>query len=50
MTKTLTEFYRLHELGDFQKSDFARELAENVKYDTDLTDEILQIIDKIKNL
>lgn len=49
MTKTLSEFFRLHELGDFQKSDFARELAENLKYKTDLTDEILQIIDKIKN-
>ncbi len=50
MTKILTEFYRLHELGDFQKSEFAKELAKNIKYKTDLTEEILEIITKIKNI
>lgn len=50
MTKTLSEFYRLHELGDFQKADFAKELAQNLKYETDLTDEIKQIVDRIKIL
>lgn len=50
MTKILAEFYRLHKLGDFQKADFAKELAQNLKYDTDLTEEILQIIEQIKNL
>lgn len=50
MTKVLSEFYRIHELGDFQKADFAKELAENLKYQTDLTEELLIIIDKIKNL
>lgn len=48
MTKILTEFFRLNNLGDFQKADFAKELGENLKYNTDLTDEILLIIDKIK--
>lgn len=50
MTKTLSEFYRVHELGDFQKADFAKELVENLKYKTDLTPEILEIINKIKAL
>lgn len=48
MTKTLAEFFRLNNLGDFQKADFAKELAENLKYDTDLTDEIKEIIERIK--
>lgn len=48
MTKTLAEFFRLNNLGDFQKADFAKELAANLKYGTDLTDELLLIIDKIK--
>ena len=50
MTKILTEFYRIHELGDFQKADFAKELANNLKYDTDLTEEIIEIINEIKCL
>lgn len=50
MTKTLTNFYRLHELGDYQKADFAKELAQNIKYETDLTEEIKQIILEIENL
>lgn len=48
MTRVLSEFFRLHELGDFQKADFAKELAENAKYDTDLTEEILLILEEIK--
>ena len=47
MTKTLNEFFRIHELGDFQKAEFAKQLAETVKYKTDLTDEILEIIKKL---
>lgn len=50
MTKILAEFFRIHELGDFQKAEFAKELALNLKYKTDLTDEIKEIIDKIKEL
>ena len=48
MTKTLTDFYRIHNLGDYQKADFAKQLAQNLKYDTDLTDEIKTIITAIK--
>ena len=48
MTKVLTEFFRVHELGDFQKAEFAKELALNIKYDTDLTEEIRQIVQQIK--
>lgn len=50
MTRVLSEFFRLHELGDFQKAEFAKELAENLKYETDLTEEIIEIVDNIKNL
>ena len=50
MTKILTEFYRINELGDFQKADFAKELAENLKYKSDLTPEILEIVKQIKLL
>lgn len=50
MTKILSEFFRIHELGDFQKAEFARELSNNLKYDTDLTNEIKVIINKIKEL
>lgn len=50
MTKILTEFFRLYELGDFQKADFAKEISENLKYKTDLTDELIEIVNKIKNL
>jgi predicted ATP-dependent endonuclease of OLD family len=50
MVKTLTYFYRIHELGDFQKSEFARELANNLKYDTDITQEIQALINSIINI
>ncbi len=50
MTRVLSEFFRIHELGDFQKAEFAKELAQNLKYETDLTEEIHQIISKIKEL
>lgn len=50
MTKTLTDFFRTHELGDFQKAEFAKELATTIKYTSDLTDEILEIIKEIKKL
>ena len=48
MTKILSEFFRTHELGDFQKADFAKEISKNLKYKTDLTDEIVKIIELIK--
>lgn len=48
MTKILCELYRINNLGDYKKADFAKQLHENVKYDTDLTEDILKIVDKIK--
>ena len=50
MTKILAEFFRIHELGDFQKAEFAREVAMNLKYKSDLTDEIIFIINEIKKI
>ena len=50
MTKVLSEFFRIHELGDFQKAEFAKELASNLKYATDLTEEIKEIIEGIKKM
>lgn len=50
MTKTLADFFRKHELGDFQKAEFAKELANSLKYSTDLTNEIIEIIESIKKL
>lgn len=50
MTRTLAEFFRIHELGDFQKADFAKELSQNLKYETDLTEELIFIVDEIKSL
>lgn len=48
MTKILAEFFRINNLGDYQKSDFAKEILNNIKYDTDLTEEIRTIINEIK--
>lgn len=50
MTKILTEFYRINELGDFQKADFAKAMSETLKYKTDLTDEIMVIISEIEKI
>ena len=50
MTKVLCEYFRENQLGDFQKSDFAKEVYANVNSANDLTDEIKEIIDKIKNI
>ncbi len=50
MTKLLADFFRINELGDFQKAEFAKELSSNLKYKTDLTGEIIEIIEAIKAL
>lgn len=50
MTRILSEFFRIHELGDFQKAEFAKELADNLKYKTDLTEETEQILLQIQTL
>lgn len=50
MTKILSEYYRINNLGDFQKADFAKEIADNICGKKDLTDEIVDIIEEIKEL
>ena len=48
MTKILSEYFRINNLGDFQKVEFAKEILKNIKSGTDLTDEIKSIIEEIK--
>ncbi len=50
MTRVLGEYFRVNNLGDFQKADFARAVADNVNGKKDLTDEIVEIIEEIKSL
>lgn len=50
MTKVLCEYFRLNNLGDFQKAEFAKEILQNIKTSGDLTDEIIDIIEEIKEL
>ena len=50
MTKILTEFFRINNLGDYQKADFAKKVFENTKTQKDLTQEIVDIVYQIKNL
>lgn len=50
MTKVLCEYFRVNNLGDFQKAEFAKEILKNIKNSTDLTDEIKAIIDEIRKI
>ncbi len=50
MTKILSEYYRINNLGDFQKADFAKEIYKNIKSDKDLTPEIAYIVEEVKEL
>ena len=38
-----TEYFRINNLGDFQKAEFAKEIQKNIKSSADLTDEIKTI-------
>jgi len=44
MCANLENFYRTRALGSFKKAKFAKIIAENVKYDTDVTADIQKII------
>lgn len=44
MCINLEDFYRTRALGSFKKAKFAKIIAENVKYDTDITEDIQKII------
>ncbi len=47
MCDNIEYFYRTRHLGEFKKSKLSRIIAKNVKYNTDLTDEIKKIIHTI---
>ena len=48
MTKILADYFRINNLGDFQKAEFAKEILKNIKGEADLTEEIRAIIAEIK--
>ena len=50
MCKILSDLYKTRGLGEFQKAQFAKAVAENIKYKTDASDEIIEIINKIKSV
>lgn len=50
MTKTLSDYYRENQLGDYQKADFAKQLHSNINGKNDLTEEIVDIIESIKSI
>ena len=43
----LQEFFRSRQLGEFKKAKFAKLLSNNIKYNTDISEEIKQLIDNI---
>lgn len=47
MCKNIEEFYRSRHLGEFKKSKFAKLIASNIKYQTDITKEIKEILSEI---
>ena len=50
MTRVLSDYFRVNNLGDFQKADFAKAVSNNISGKNDLTDEIIEIIDEIRTL
>ncbi len=47
MCENIENFYKTRHLGEFKKSKLSKILAQNVKYSTDITNEIREIIMKI---
>lgn len=47
MCENIEEFYRTRHLGEFKKSKLSKIIANNVKYDTDITQEIKNIVSEI---
>ena len=47
MCENIELFYKSRHLGEYKKSKVAKILAENIKYDTDISDEIKNIIKMI---
>ena len=44
MCENIENFYKTRHLGEFKKAKLSKIIAKNIKYDTDLTDEIKKII------
>ena len=49
MCKNLEEYFRLRNLGEFKKAHFAKLISENIKYKTDISEEIEKLISDIVN-
>lgn len=47
MCVNIENFYKTRHLGEFKKAKFAKLIGENIKYKTDITDDIKDIINKI---
>lgn len=47
MCENIEHFYKIRHLGEFKKSKLSRIIAKNVKYDTDITEDIKNIINDI---
>ena len=47
MCKSLEEYYRIRNLGEFKKAQFAKLLAENIKYSSDISEDIKKLIEEI---
>ncbi len=47
MCKSLEEYYRIRNLGEFKKAQFAKLLAENIKYPSDISEDIKKLIEDI---
>ncbi len=47
MCSNIEYFYRTRKLGEFKKSKFSKLISENIKYNTDITDEIQKLINQI---
>lgn len=47
MCKSLEEYYRIRNLGEFKKAQFAKLLAENIKYTSDISEDIKKLIEDL---
>jgi hypothetical protein len=47
MCSNIEYFYRTRKLGEFKKAKFSKLIAENIKYNSDITDEIQKLINQI---
>ena len=47
MCMSLEEYYRTRNLGEFKKAQFAKLLKENLKYETDISSDIKELINEI---